>query len=435
MRIEKRRMFDMRRYWGEIKDPVFGYVYITEAEKEIIDSFPVQRLRRLRQLAGSEYVYPGANHTRFEHSVGVMYLAGLLAENPYLSSYFSEEDYQTIRIAALLHDVGHGPFSHIFEHLLEKFLKKTHEDINVWIVQKSELKDILSKLGYDLNMIAKLSVGWLHEPGKAFMDQIIRSAVDVDKLDFVVRDTFHTGAQYGYVDIFRLIHMIDVLDENLAVDLGALSALESFIIARIESFKSIYFHRVGRAAQLMLAMAMEKAKDELGLVAFKKPEEYLALNDYTVWAMLKQCEKSQKIIQALEKRRLLKCAYEQTFYVKDKTVSSIFTVEEFRNQIRDQIASQAKVDPELVVIDVPTLPSVPYRHSALLEPMEIPVFYRAKNGRKVPQRLSDMSGIFDVLRGFINILRVYTDEKNREKVGEAASKLLGGIPSSAKISF
>ena len=425
----------MRRYWGEIKDPVFGYVYITETEKEIIDSFPVQRLRRLRQLAGSEYVYPGANHTRFEHSVGVMYLAGLLAENPYLSSYFSEEDYQTIRIAALPHDVGHGPFSHIFEHLLEKFLKKTHEDINVWIVQKSDLKNILSKLGYDPDMIAKLSVGWLHKPGKAFMDQIIRSAVDVDKLDFVVRDTFHTGAQYGYVDIFRLIHMIDVLDENLAVDLGALSALESFIIARIESFKSIYFHRVGRAAQLMLAMAMEKAKDELGLVAFKTPEEYLALNDYTVWTMLKQCEKSQKIIQALEKRKLLKCAYEQTFYVKDKTVSSIFTVEEFRNQIRDQIASQAKVNSESVVIDVPTLPSVPYRHSVLLEPMEIPVFYRTKNGRKVPQRLSDMSGIFEVLRGFINILRVYTDEKNREKVGEAASKLLGGIPSSAKISF
>jgi len=425
----------MRRYWGEIKDPVFGYVYITEAEKEIIDSFPVQRLRRLRQLAGSEYVYPGANHTRFEHSVGVMYLAGLLAENPYLSSYFSEEDYQTIRIAALLHDVGHGPFSHIFEHLLEKFLKKTHEDMNVWIVQKSELKDILSTLGYDPNMIAKLSVGWLHKPGKAFMDQIIRSAVDVDKLDFVVRDTFHTGAQYGYVDIFRLIHMIDVLDENLAVDLGALSALESFIIARIESFKSIYFHRVGRAAQLMLAMAMEKAKDELSLVAFKTPEEYLAFNDYTVWTGLKQCEKSRRIIEDLEKRKLLKCAYEQTFYVKDKTISSIFTVEEFRNQIRDQIASRAKVNPESVVIDVPTLPSVPYRHSVLLEPMEIPVFRRTKDGGKVPQRLSDLSNIFNVLRGFMNILRVYTDEKNREKVGEAASKLLGGIPSSAKISF
>jgi len=425
----------LRQFWGEIKDPVFGYVYITEAERKIIDSFPVQRLRRLRQLAGAEYVYPGANHTRFEHSLGVMYLAGIMAENPYLSQHFSDEDYQMIRIAALLHDVGHGPFSHIYEHLLDKFLGKTHEDMNVWVIQRSELKDIIGGLGFDPDLVAKLSVGWLHKLGRAFMDQIIRSAVDVDKLDFVVRDTYHTGAQYGYVDVFRLTHTLDVLDQNLAVDLGALSALESFILARIESFKSIYFHRVGRAAQIMLAMAMEQAKDELGLVDFKTPEEYLSHDDYTVWTMLKECERSKRIIENLEKRRLLKCAYDQTFYVRDKTVSSIFSVEEIRNQLRDQIASEAGVEPSAVVIDVPTLPSVPYRHSVLLEPMEIPVFYRTRDGQKVPQRLSDISGIFDVLKGFINILRVYTDEEHREKVGAAASKLLGGIPSSAKISF
>jgi len=425
----------MRRYWGEIKDPVHGYVYITEAEKEVIDSFPVQRLHRLRQLAGAEYVYPGANHTRFEHSVGVMHLAGLLAENPHLSQLLSEDDVQKVRIAALLHDVGHGPFSHVFEHLLVKFLDKTHEDVNVWIVQKSELRDVLKGLGYDPDELAKLSVGMLHRPGRAFMDQILRSAVDVDKLDFVVRDTYHTGAEYGYVDVFRLIHMLDVLDENLAVDLGALSALESFILARIESFKSIYFHRVGRAVQIMLAMAMEEAKDELGLVDFKSPEEYLALDDYTVWTMLKGCKKSKGVIENLERRKLLKCAYDQTFYVKDKTVSSLFSVEEIRNQMRDKIASEAGVNPRFVVIDVPTLPSVPYRHSVLLEPMEIPVFQRTRDGKKVPQRLSDISGIFDVLKGFINILRVYTEEKHREKVGAAAAKLLGGIPSSAKISF
>ena len=425
----------MRRYWGEIKDPVHGYVYITEAEKEIIDSFPVQRLHRLRQLAGAEYVYPGANHTRFEHSIGVMHLAGLLAENPHLSQLLSEDEVQKVRIAALLHDVGHGPFSHIFEHLLVKFLNKTHEDINVWIVQKSELKDVLKGLGYDPDELAKLSVGLLHKPGRAFMDQIIRSAVDVDKLDFVVRDTYHTGAEYGYVDIFRLIHMLDVLDENLAVDLGALSALESFILARIESFKSIYFHRVGRAVQIMLATAMEEAKDELDLVDFRSPGEYLALDDYTVWTMLKSCKKSKRIIENLERRKLLKCAYDQTFYVRDKTVSSIFSVEEIRNQMRDKIASEAGVKPRSVVIDVPTLPSVPYRHSVLLEPMEIPVFHRTRDGEKIPQRLSDISGIFDVLKGFINILRVYTEEKHRERVGDAATKLLGGLPSSAKISF
>jgi len=425
----------MRRYWGEIKDPVYGYVYITEAEKEVIDSFPLQRLRRLRQLAGAEFVYPGANHTRFEHSIGVMYLAGLLAENPNLTQHLSEDNTQMIRIAALLHDVGHGPFSHIFEHLLVKFLDKTHEDMNVWVVQESELKDTINDLGYDPNVVAKLSVGRLHKPGGAFMDQIIRSAVDVDKLDFVVRDTHHTGAEYGYVDVFRVIHMLDVIDENLAVDLGALSALESFILARIESFKSIYFHRVARAAQIMIAEAMEVAKDELGLVDFKSPEDYLAFDDYTVWAMLKKCKKSRGIIENLERRRLLKCAYDQTFYVRDKTVSSIFSVEKVRNQIRDQIASEAGVKPEFVVIDVPTLPSVPYRHSVLLEPMEIPVFYKTRDGRKVPQRLSDIPGIFDVLKGFINILRVYTREEYRERVGEVAAKMLGGIPSSAKISY
>jgi len=425
----------LRQYWGEIKDPVHGYVYITETEKKLIDSFPVQRLHRLRQLAGAEYVYPGANHTRFEHSIGVMHLAGRLAENPHLSQHLSEDDVQKVRIAALLHDVGHGPFSHVFEHLLVKFLNKTHEDLNIWIVQKSELKDLLSDLGYDPNELAKLSVGLLHKPGRAFMDQIIRSAVDVDKLDFVVRDTYHTGAEYGYVDVFRIIHMLDVLDENLAVDLGALSALESLILARIESFKSIYFHRVGRAAQIMLATAMEKAKDELGLVNFQSPKEYLALNDYTVWTMLKNCKKSKGIIDDLERRRLLKCAYDRTFYVKDKTVSSIFGVEEIRNQMRDKIASEAGVKPQSVVIDVPTLPSVPYRHSVLLEPMEIPVFHRTRDGEKIPQRLSDISGIFDVLKGFINIIRVYSEEKHREKVGAAAAKLLGGLPSSAKISF
>jgi len=424
-----------KTYWGEIKDPVHGYVYITEGEKDIIDSYPVQRLRRLRQLAGAEYVYPGANHTRFEHSVGVMYLAGEVVGNPNISQIVNVEDIEAVRIAGLLHDVGHGPFSHVFEHLLTKKLNKTHEDITRWLIKNSELKDLLGKLGYKAEHIAELAAGSVHQSEKAFLNQIIRSSIDVDKLDFVVRDTYHTGAEYGFVDVFRLIHTFDVLDGNLAVDMGALSTLESFIIARIESFKSIYFHRVGRAAQIMLAMALEKADEELGLSAFKTPEEYLAMDDYTVWTMLKNCGKSSTIIKDLERRKMLKCAYEQTFYVRDKTVSNIFSAEEFRNQIRDRIAKNARVEPEAVIIDVPTVPSVPYHHSTFMEPMEIPVFSKTRDGRKEVKRLSEISGLFEVLKGFINILRVYTDEKNRGKVAEAASKILGEIPSSAKISY
>ena len=424
-----------KAYWGEIKDPVHGYVYISEEERDIVDSYPMQRLRRLRQLAGSEYVYPGANHTRFEHCVGVMYLAGKVLENPHISSLVTDEEVDMCRIAALLHDVGHGPFSHVFEQLLIKELEKTHEDITSWIVEKSEVGDKLSRMGYKPQEVGKLAVGKLHKPSTAFIDQIISSGIDVDKQDFIVRDTYHTGAEYGFIDVFRLIHALDVLGENLAVELGALSALEVFMIARIESFKSIYFHRVGRAAQIMLANAMEKANDELGLTSFKTPGEYLALDDYTVWTALKGCKASKGIIGNLEKRRMLKCAYERTFYEKDTMISNIFGRETYRRQMQSEIAKEAGVNIDSVIIDVPTVPSVPYHHAVLMENMEIPVFTRSQAGEKTLQRLSDISKIFETLKGFMNILRVYTEAADREKVEKATAKILGKIPSAAKISF
>jgi len=424
-----------KAYWGEIKDPVHGYIYITANEKEVIDSSPEQRLRRLRQLAGSEYVYPGANHTRFEHCIGVMYLAGKAIENPNLSGHVSEEENDATRIAALLHDVGHGPFSHVFEQLLIKNLDKTHEDITSWIIEKSEISDRLKKMSFNPTEISMLAVGKLRKPGKAFLDQIISSAVDVDKQDFIVRDTYHTGAEYGFIDIFRLIHALDVIGENLAVDLGALSALEAFIIARIESFKSIYFHRVGRAAQIMLATAMEKANEELALTGFKTPEEYLEMDDYTVWTALKKCKKSKQIIEKLEKRKMLKCAYERTFYQKDTMISNIFGRQAYRQQIQNEIAHEANVEIESVIIDVPTVPSVPYHHAALMETMEIPVFNKAQAGTKTLYRLSEISRIFETLKGFINILRVYTEQDTRDQVEKATIKVLGKIPSTAKISY
>ncbi len=423
-----------KAYWGEIKDPVHGYVYITEAEKVVIDSYPMQRLRRLRQLAGSEYVYPGANHTRFEHSLGVLYLAGKVLENPHISQLISEEEENVCRIAALLHDVGHGPFSHVFEGLLIKNLDKTHEDLTSWIIKKSEVADKLEKMGYDPEEVGELAVGKLHKKGRAFLDQIISSAVDVDKQDFIVRDTYHTGAEYGFIDVFRLIHALDVLGENLAVELGALSALEAIIIARIESFKSIYFHRVGRAAQIMLATAMEKANPELGLTGFKTPEEFMALDDYTVWSALKNCKASQGIIDNLEKRRMLKCAYERTFYEKDTLMSNLFGRESYRRQIQSEIAKEAGVGVESVIIDVPTVPSVPYHHAVLMESMEIPVFSRNPTGEKIPQRLIESSRIIETLQGFMDILRVYTDEPQRERIEKATAKILNRIPSVTKIS-
>jgi HD superfamily phosphohydrolase len=159
------------------------------------------------------------------------------------------------------------------------------------------------------------------------------------------------------------------------------------------------------------------------------------MDDYTVWAALKKCEKSKEIIGNLERRRMLKCAYERTFYEKDTMVSNIFGREVYRQQMQGEIAKEAEVEAEAVIIDVPTVPSVPYHHAVLTESMEIPVFSRSQAGEKTLQRLSEISKIFETLKGFINILRVYTDEENRERVEKATEKILGRIPTTAKISY
>jgi HD superfamily phosphohydrolase len=181
---------------------------------------------------------------------------------------------------------------------------------------------------------------------------------------------------------------------------------------------------------------MEKANEELGLTAFKTPEEYLAMDDYTVWSAAKKCEKSRRIIDDLERRRMLKCAYERTFYEKDTMISNIFSRDAYRQQVQAEIAREAGIAAEAVIIDVPTVPSVPYHHSALMENMEIPVFSKPSGGgTKTMYRLSEISKIFETLKGFINILRVYTDASDREKVEKATAKVLGKIPSTAKISY
>jgi len=132
---------------------------------------------------------------------------------------------------------------------------------------------------------------------------------------------------------------------------------------------------------------------------------------------------------------MLKCAYERTFYEKDTMISNIFGREAYRRQMQVEIAKEAGVDVEAVIIDVPTVPSVPYHHAVLMESMEIPVFYRTQTGAKSLQRLSEISKIFETLKGFMNILRVYTNETDRAKVERATAKILGKIPSAAKISF
>ena len=421
------------KFWGFIKDPLYGYIRLTESEKNILDTTPVQRLRRIKQLSGAEYVYPAANHTRFEHALGAMYLAGTLAHS--IPAMLETEEILCLKVAALLHDVGHAPFSHLFEPMMTTVLKKTHEDLGVWLIEKSQLADVLRDEGLDPKRISKLAVGRLGEPNRAFMDQILRSLVDVDKMAFVVRDSYHTGAGYGYVDVFRLIYTMDVLDGNLAVNTTAIPTLEMFLLARLQSFRTIYFHRTSRAVQIMVLKALEKAEPELKLLSFRTPEEYLALDDYAVWTKLKQCSRSRRLIENVEERRLLKCCYEKTFYTRDELVSSVFSEDAVRRHMEEEIAAKAGVEQEDVWIDVPSLPSVPYHYAMQLEPMDIPVFQESKEGERIAVRLTEFSQIVEAMRVFMNIIRVYSPEKHREAIMKAAEDVLGKETISTRVSY
>jgi len=420
-------------YWGFIKDPIYGYIRLTEVEKTIIDTLAVQRLRRIRQLAGAEYVYPAANHSRFEHVLGAMFLAGAVVDN--LPLPLSAEEKQKIRLAALLHDVGHAPFSHLFEPLLLKYLGRNHEDMSTWVIAKSNLAEVIRKQGFDPDEISKLAVGESSDTGKRFLGQIISSSFDVDKMDFVVRDSYHTGAGYGSVNVFRLIYTMDILDGNLAVDITALPTLESLILARLESFRAIYFHRACRAVQMMLLKALDYAKDELSILKISEPNEYLEWDDYIVWSKLFENPKSREIIRALSARKLLKCAYEKTFFVKDELASNVFTKENVRRKLEEEIAQKAGVEIEDVVIDVPSLPSVPYHYAMEIGPVDIPIFSKTRSGTKVPQKITELSKVVDVLQVFMNIIRVYTSERYRQDVGDAATEVLGESPLSNALSY
>jgi HD superfamily phosphohydrolase len=421
----------MTKPWGMVKDPIHGYIHVSDLERQLMDTLPLQRLRRVKQLVFADYVYPGANHTRFEHSLGVMHLAGVLGKS--LPAGMGEEDVEMVRLAGLFHDLGHGPFSHTFEQVLVKRLNKTHEDLTPWIVKGTELKDILSSNGLDPDVVAELAVGRaaLVPP---FENQMISSAVDVDKMDFLMRDTHHTGAQYGNIDVYRLIYTMEAFDGNLVVNSSALPALEAFLIARVESFRAIYYHKAARAAQIMLVKAMEAAEDEVGLCAFRTPQEYIENDDYTAWSELKRCPKSRGIIQDLERRRLLKCAYEREVQAEDKSVSSLFALESLRGQVEEELASMAGVPEGEVFIDTPSLPSIPYRHTIDFDPMEIPIVDGSGSERKL-FRATKLSKTIEVLRGFVNIIRVYTYERNRERVREAAERALGNLPDSARVSY
>ncbi len=283
-----------------IKDPVHGYITLSDWELRIVDTFAVQRLRRIGQLPLAYLVYPGARHTRFDHSLGSM----VLAEEFSKSLGLRDDDARVFKTAALLHDIGHTPFSHLFEEfLIEK--GSTHEEIGRRIIADSdELRLAIEESGVDVGELIRLL------EGRHRLSKLVSGPIDVDRLDFLLRDSYFTGATYGVIDVRRLIYLTRIENGELCIDERGRGVLEELAVARLHSFLNIYFHHAVRAAQLQLLRAAEEYGGELTGIAELPIEDYLNLDDFAVWCMLKNNPKSRSRMDALSRRILPKMIFE-----------------------------------------------------------------------------------------------------------------------------
>lgn len=428
-----------------IRDPVFGYIGLTDVERNIIDTFPVQRLKGIKQLSVTSIAYPGGTHSRFSHALGTMHLAGAIAEGLENEVEITEEKWQLVRLAGLLHDLGHGPFSHSSEAIFSTKINMNHEDLGEKVIRESSLADRISEQGYDPNKLADLVFG--ESADEKYLKQIITSQFDADKMDYLRRDSYFTGVEYGQVDVHRLIQAMEVIDDDIAIDKKALSALETFMIARYEMFLNVYYHHSVRAAEIMLRSAMNHAREILGLTTFDNIEEFLQLDDAHVISGLrtldpgkyqgdqrKEAEIARETFQELERRELLKQAYEKEVHLREEYVATLLSDESVRRKKENEIAEEAGVNPEKVTVDVPTIASMPY-YPRQIDPTEVPVFEESVNGKKKLVPLSKHSQLVNVLKGYIDIIRVYTSPDLREEVGKAAEKVFEQLPLSAQVSM
>ncbi|MFQ5969006.1 MAG: HD domain-containing protein [Nitrososphaerales archaeon] len=412
---------------AEISDPIHGYVYLSAVERDIIDTYTFQRLRRIRQLAGAHLIYPGAQHSRFEHSLGTMHLAGLAGNVLKDKGYMDGDQIQTLRLAALLHDIGHGPFSHLFEEVMAERSKITHEDIGRKIIQQTVIRDILSKHGFSAKSISTLCFG---ESKMTFLNEVIAGGLSADIMDYLLRDSYFTGAKYGNVDAERIISSFEVDKNTLALDKAALYSFESLMISRYEMFKAVYFHKTVRSAEVMLLRSMILADEELKLTE-SSIENYLELTDDATMVRLTSLHAKNddlklaaKLARDYMNRRLLKCVFEKILHKSDSIVRRLFSKKTLES-LTDQIASSANVDPNKVYIDASKAPSVPLT-PAKQQLSSIVLVGKDSEGKKVHYTLSiNDIPVISSISGFMDMIRVYTTSESRTKVERSVKKVLG----------
>jgi hypothetical protein len=379
----------------EIRDPVHGYVKLDDFAQALISTPQMQRLRWIKQLGLANLVYPGANHTRFEHSLGAYHLAGVLADHLALD----EEERLLVGAAALLHDIGHGPLSHATEAALSPSLRKEHESV-IDLLRKSELREVLREHGLLPQEVQSMI------KGENRLGQIVSSEIDADRMDYLIRDSHYTGVAYGVIDHLRLIKMIKVHLGNLVVESGGIQAATSLLISRLLMHPAVYYHHVCRISECMISSGIRRMIGdgiEAGEIKLMDDEELFSL-------MTAHGGIAAEMVSRIKSRRLFKRAV----YVGLESLESYSRSWGNERRMAQEIADQAGLDPDYVLVDNPALPDA--------EEGDFPVLV---DGEVKPLRdVSPLVAILEQANRANWRFGVYCRIEDRETVGLAARKCL-----------
>jgi hypothetical protein len=377
----------------EIRDPVHGYVQLEGLALEIADTPQMQRLRWIKQLGLASLVYPGANHTRFEHSLGAYHLADLLANHLGLP----EEDKMLVGAAALLHDVGHGPLSHATEAALVPYLRKEHESI-IDILKKGELRAVLDKYGLKATDIQAAING-------VGLGQIVSGEIDVDRMDYLIRDAHYTGVAYGVIDRLRLLQKMTLHGGELVVEAGGVQAATSLLISRLLMHPSVYYHHVCRISECMVSAGIRHMIEEGTSASYVKDMDDMELFNSLQVAGGYAAEMAWRI----RSRRIFKRAVYVGLERLDPTI-----LKASEKMLGQEIAHEAGVDADYILVDNPALMDTPEGNFPALVEGEV-------------RPLRDVSPLVSILeRAHRATWRfgIYCRDEDREKVVQAARRCL-----------
>ena len=409
-----------------IRDSIHGDIKLEGLFLDLLETPEIQRLYNIKQLGLAHLVFPGAHHTRLEHSLGTYHMASQAVEQLNLDNH----ERQMVSCAALLHDIGHGPFSHTLESILRNLLDVDHVDlteklifgkyeifdaIEKEIIKSPSVDEILDNHSIDKKKITEIIRGKTHD--KPYLSQLLNSAIDVDQLDYLIRDAYYTGVAYGMIDVERFLQTLTINENNLMIKRKGVGVVENILMARGLMYSSVYFHKTVRIAELMLSKALEITPDV-------DPFQFFKMTDAELINELKTMGPFQhEIATRLKYRKLFKQAYWASSSNLDEARLTVVKNLENKKHHREkerEIENALNIPAGRVIIDVP------YQEIHQAEPRIDQTDIMIVDKEEI-KSLDDYTPIAGAIRSRAVpdwIIMIVTDERFRDDVSKKAEKIL-----------